>query len=80
MYRLEIDFQTEKERVELTRGKFVTPEEACVFAIDFVKPYITDCQIADGEWKVYDSKNPEFIARHYPIKSLRSIRAVDKLK
>jgi len=80
MYTVEIDFQTEKEQTQLTRGKFATPEEASVFAIDFIKPYITDCQIADGEWKVYDTKNPEFIARHYPIKSVMDHRADAKLR
>lgn len=79
MYSVDIDFQTEKERVQLTRAHFATPEAASCFALEFIKPYIEQCAVADGEWKVYEAKRPEFVARHYPIKSVMSQRTEAKL-
>jgi hypothetical protein len=75
MYTAEIDFQTEKERVQLTQDEFSTPEEASAFVIDFIKPYIEGNSLAEGEWKVFDPEHPEFILRQFRIQSIRSLRA-----
>jgi hypothetical protein len=74
MYTLEIEFQTEEEMISLTREKFATILEASTFAIDFVKPYIEKQKIAQGEWRVYKSDNPDIIERYCKIESLHSLR------
>ncbi|MDP4236403.1 MAG: hypothetical protein Q8919_08160 [Bacteroidota bacterium] len=77
MYTAKIDFETEKEHVELTRGKFATAVEASEFVLEFIRPYIEDCAKADGEWEVFETDIPSKIHRHYLIRSVRSMRADD---
>lgn len=69
MYTVEIDFQTKKEDIHLTRGKFISSEAAAAFAVEFVKPYVDGGLVMDGEWRVFDSEYPHTLAeRHYAIR------------
>jgi len=74
MFTVDIQFKTEKEDIHLTRGKFTTSDEAVSFAVDFIKPYIMECKVADGEWTVFDPENPSLTERRFQIKSLLSMR------
>ncbi len=74
MFTAEIKFQTEKEEINYRRDGFATSEEAVSFAVDFIKPYIMECKVADGQWNVFDPENPYLTERRFQIKSLLTMR------
>ena len=74
MFTVEIDFQTEEEHVHLIKGKFAHVLEAASFAIDFVRPYVERCKVADGEWRVFNTASPEIIERYARIQSIFGMR------
>lgn len=75
MYTLEIDFKTENEDIRLTKDTFPDIIEAAAFAIEFVQPYIMKYKVAQGQWRVYRTDNPDMIERYCKIESLLSLRA-----
>lgn len=75
MYTVEIDFQTEDERIFLTKSEFADATQAANFATDFIRPYVEKYKVCQGEWRVYKTDNPEMIERHFKIESLLSLKA-----
>ena len=75
MFTAIITLDSEIEKIRETKSDFGSVEDAANYAINRVKPFVENCHIADGEWKVFENEHPALILWQDKTRSYKSMVA-----